>query len=134
MAITDTFYDQRIQHPDKPVAKVLALSTHTEQTGTTVVGTEKFVANGKLVQLKTVAPNLTTDTDFTVTIKDTDGVAIFTSASIADNSTVITRVADDSAAYLCSGDNHTYQITLTFATSQTVPANAFKVLLYIVNH
>lgn len=135
MAITDNFYDQRTQDMGKQIAKVFGISAHLAVTDKKlVVGTDKFVVNGVLKQVKTVMPDLGTDTDFTITIKDQDGATVWTSGNIADNSTTYTRITEDLAPLLVSGNNGWYQITVNWTTDNSLSADDIKVLLFLSNH
>ncbi len=96
----------------------LAITTSTS-------GTVSPAIKGELISIRVDAPNLTTDSDFILSIEDDDSKEIFTKGSISDNATTV--------IYLKAESNYldripligTETIKITHTTSQT---SAWKIV------
>jgi len=136
--ITDINYDSRGDEPyQKPVAKKKLLTVHDAVTNeTTIVGVEKFTWKGTLKQLKYKAPNLTTDTVFSVLILDQDSGIVATIENVPDNAPTTPayfRIANDVCPVLNCGTDGYFTISLSWTTGQDIAANAFEITGFVIS-
>ena len=138
MVFTLQSFDNRRQDSARPVALVV-IDTHGAQedvTTFTIPASSPFLQlQGTLKQYAYIAPNLTTDTQFSFQILDQDSCIFFDSGNIDDSKTVpfYVRLTAANSRLFAPGKEGYYKIKYTWTTSQNIAANAFKLALLFTN-
>jgi hypothetical protein len=100
----------------------------THGTSVTTVTSGSIALNGELQMFKVKSGPVDASATLTLNIIDQDGDTVYTKASIASNTTVITDLEDTTGQIPLSG-NYTLQIVTSAA--QTATNNTFTITLYI---
>ena len=118
--ITQEALDNRSTANNKsPIARGNAVNLTTIISENTK--TVEFHANGELLGFIYTCPNLTTDTDFVLTIYDFDDTVLYTSAALADNKVtppIFVAIAVATPVYLFG--QHKMKVAFTTAQVATI--------------
>ena len=110
---------------DNRTSKKYPVAVKTEQitvTDTTNTVTVAFPVNGRVSKLITAAPNIPTDSAYSITFKDEDGNTLYTDASRSDNANASTDLSG--TAYIWSGNT---TVTIAFSTALSGDTATFDV-------
>ncbi len=88
-------------------------------------GTVSPAIKGELISIRVDAPNLSTDSDFILSIEDGDSKEIFTKGSISDNATTVVYFKKETGYLDRIPLVGTESIKVTYTTSQT---SAWKIV------
>ena len=100
----------------------------THGASVTTVTSASSELNGELMMFKLKSGAVDSSATFTLNIIDQDGDTVYTKASIAANTTVITDLEDTTGMIPLSGN---YTVQIVASASQTSHDNTFTVTLYI---
>jgi len=112
---------------DNRTSKKYPVAVKTEQitvTDTTNTVTVAFPVNGRVSKLITAAPNIPTDSAYSITFKDEDGNTLYTDASRSDNANAVTDLSG--TVYIWSGNT---TVTIAFSTALSGNTATFDVKL-----
>ena len=111
--------DDSRQSTKYPIAVKTQSITVADTTNTKTVS---FSINGRPTKLITAAPNVPTDSAYSITFKDEDGNTLYTDASRSDNANAVTDLSG--TAYIWSGNT---TVTIAFSTALSSNTATFDV-------